>query len=1072
MQCASCHNENPEGHKFCSQCGSPLKQVCGACNFANIAGSKFCGGCGASLGKAEEKPKTAEAERRQLTVMFCDLVGSTALSERIDPEDLRDAITSYQDIAAKAIERYGGYIARFMGDGLLIYFGYPNAHERDPERAVRAGLDIITAMKGRTATDGTALEVRIGAATGMVVAGDIIGSGASEERAVLGETPNLAARLQGLAKPGTMIISTSTKDLCGSALKSTSIGAHTLKGIAKPVTAYTADAFGNQRSAHLGAAAGLPLPGRSDIIDQFSDLWTQAIAGHGGVLLVSGEAGFGKTRLLTAFRDLAGNGKANEIVLVGSEFHQDSALRPFREYLLDALNDSRPKFSEDSWLSLETYLQDLAVDTAEFSPALGQLLEIAPTDAHPPSLLDGAAIREKTTNAFIKIAEANAEQPALLVIVEDAQWVDASSLEILGRIIAGARSQRQLIVIAARPEFDLSYVQNYSPAMCTLKRLTTDAAKEVINWTAGDTVLSQTQISDILEHADGVPLFLEEITKSVIDAHHNQGDHNASLSIPSTLQDSLMGRLDRLGSAKVVAQTAAVIGRVFRRVVLLAIANKQNSDLDSALLDLIAADLIIPTQSGPAGSFEFKQALIRDAAYQSLLIRTRRELHQSIAGELEHLFEGTLQNEPEIIAYHLTEAGLDERALPYWIKAAERAAERWANIEAVNFFQKALAAHRKAAPSETLQEIGLLLKMVASMRIIDRYDDAFTALGEAEALCPEGEVDENLIRVHSLRGNMYFPLGNFEGCLKEHTTASKMAHKLKRPDLEANALSGIGDAYCLKGEMARAEPKFDQAVEISRKNNLPEIETANLAMRGHMRLYLNQFQNAADDCRRATALALETGTRRVEMISQGSMQAKIFSEQGEWVEAERVLTNALKVARDLSALRYQPMYQSSLARVQWATGRIPEARQSAAEALSGARENGMIYTDAMVLAVNALVCDDEKKISEFLDEGLEVLKNDVPAHNHLWFHLDAMETGLKFGNWDKINLHADMLETFAKPKNIPWAVYHIERCRLLSKVGQEIATGGDFAKLHTLMLEAEARGQIPAMRSIQTVLPE
>jgi class 3 adenylate cyclase/tetratricopeptide (TPR) repeat protein len=1074
MQCASCHTENPDGYKFCSECGAPLKRVCGVCAFANEARGKFCGGCGAALGtevsetEQKSKPKQTEAERRQLTVMFCDLVGSTALSERLDPEDLRDAITTYQDMAAKAIERYSGYIARYMGDGLLIYFGYPNAHERDPERAVRAGLDIIAAMAGRTASDGTAMEVRIGAATGMVVAGDIIGTGASEEAAVLGDTPNLAARLQGLAKPGTMVISENTRELCGTALSASSLGDHSLKGIANPVTAYVVKTIGNHRSVHLSSARGTPLFGRDEAIDQFSSLWKQALAGHGGALLITGEPGFGKSRLLTAYRELANKGGASEIFVSGSEFYQDSPLRPFREYLIEKLNCPEITDGEVSWAALERYMHQLDLNPSNVAPALGHLLKLPLSDEYPMGSLDAAALKEKINAALLSITAAEAGQSPLLLVIEDAQWIDASSIDILKRLMQDGSRRNQLAVFASRPGLDMSIFKDQALTHIDLKRLDKSAATALINWIAGESPLSQVQLDNVLEHADGVPLFLEEITKSVIDVHRDL-DAGTPLSIPSTLQDSLMGRLDRLGSAKVVAQTAAVIGRVFRRVILSAIANNEIRDLDSALLDLVAADLIAPTPSGPSGSFEFKQALIRDAAYQSLLIRTRRDLHQSIAAELESQLDNALVNEPEIVAYHLSEAGLDERALPYWIEAAKLAAERWANVEAINFYQKALVAHRKTNPDGTLGEIDILLGMVASMRIVDRFDDAFTALGEAEALCPDDAPEENLIRVHYLRGNMYFPLGNTDECLSEHSKARALAQNLHMPDYEARALSGIGDAYFLKGEIAQAETHYDQAVEICRSQTLPAIETANLFMRGHMRLYLNRFDEALEDSRDATEMAVESGNRRAEMTSLGSVQAKVLAEKGDWAATEQAAQRALTIAEDLGALRYKPMYQSMLARAHFAAGHLDNARHFASDALAGARRDGMIYTGAMVLGAAAKVCDDRQQAEIYLDEGLDILNKDVPSHNHLWFSLDAMDCALVWQDWTRARLHADVLETFVAGKGIVWADFHIERCRLLCNAGDGSATDDDYARLKTLADEAEDRGQLPAARSIRAV---
>jgi class 3 adenylate cyclase/tetratricopeptide (TPR) repeat protein len=1071
MQCASCQSDNPVGYKFCNQCGAALKVICPACSFSNDPGGRFCGGCGSSLETTDGTPvppKTKnpnEAERRQLTVMFCDLVGSTALSERLDPEDLRDAITAYQETTARAIERYGGYIARFMGDGLLIYFGYPNAHERDPERAVRAGLDIITAIRGKKATDGTPFQVRIGAATGMVVAGDIIGSGASEERAVLGDTPNLAARLQGLAEPDTMVVSATTQMLCGQRLLATNLGEFDLKGIAKPVVAYSVEGIGHKQSSHLSPVAHVILTGHKGPMEGFSKLWHDAGHGHGGAMLVTGEAGIGKSCLLAAIREQVQKSAGSEIVLMGSEFHQDSALKAFQEYLLSELAVNGATSSEDRWQHLENYLGERALDPAELAPVLGHLLTLVPSEKYPLADMDGAVLKDKTADALIRVIRTQCDPGPLLLIAEDIQWMDASTREILGQILASVQSSKQVCVIAARPEFKTRDMAQYFTATYALERLGPDIARDVVNQIVGDRVLASTQIDNILEHADGVPLFLEEITRSVMEAHHEQRGES-DLSIPVTLQDSLMARLDRLGSAKSIAQAAAVIGRVFRRDVLLAIVKREPADLDSALLDLVTAGLITPSTAGPSGGFEFKQTLIRDAAYQSLLISRRRDLHGSVADELKRENDAGLHSEPEVIAHHYSEAGVAERALPYWTQAAHTAAKRWANAEAVNFYKKALKSLRDIDPPDTANEVDLLLDMVASMRIIDRFDGALKALDEAQALSgADGRIDD-LIRIHYLRGNMYFPLGNTEGCLKEHSEACRLARQAGKTDFEARALGGIGDAYMLRGEFALAEEKYDQCVRICRDHDLPAIETANLGMRGHSRLYLNRISEAIEDCNHAAKLAIEGGNRRAEMTTKGSVLAKILAEQGKFTEAEHQLRAALEIARNLGAIRYFPMYLSLLARIQWSTGRTEEALQSAEEALEGARKDGMVYTGAMVLGACAKVCEDQQRANQCLDEGIEIIAGGVPAHNLLWFHLDAMDTALAWKDWDRVEKHAEALETFARPRGLAWAVFHTERCRLLAKAGRGAATDEDLDTLKSLMAEARARGQQPAVDSI------
>jgi len=1030
MKCGSCHEDCPEGYKFCPHCGEPLKAICPACGFANQAGGKFCGDCGSSLSAGAPKPKTSEAERRQLTVMFCDLVGSTALSERLDPEDLRDVITSYQDVAAKAIDAYGGYIARYMGDGLLIYFGYPKAHERDAERAVRAGLEIIANMAGRVALDGSPLEVRVGAATGMVVAGDIIGTGASEEHAVLGDTPNLAARLQGLAEPGTLVIASSTLTLAGKGFRSADLGEHKLKGIEKPVAAYRVEAALDASMQSLLASSRTTLLGRKAPLDTFASCWGNAAKGKGQALIVQGDPGIGKSRLIAAFHDHVQSGPFCEAIFLGSELHQNSALRPVQIYLNAQLGAGD---HHDLWPALENWLKELDLSTEDHASILGDLLSLPSNEKYSTSDLGGAALRDQTTKTLIEIISAMAANTPLLLIIEDAQWLDASTLDLVGALLERAHKLKTVIVISARPEFHAPWPIDITPAITNLSRLDQNTARDIIAGIAGETVLPAETIDSILEHADGVPLYLEEITKSVIEAASSQSG-TTEFAIPATLHDSLMARLDRLGSAKPVAQTAAVIGRMFERDLLQAVAKNISQDLGSALMDLITAELIALISGGKDGGFEFRHALIRDAAYQSLLIKTRKEIHHSIADTLESSGADRRQVESEVIAHHLTESGLHERAVPYWSEAARTAAARWANTEAISFCQKALACHRESGSSDTAQEVSLLLDMVASMRIVERSSEAMEALDLAERLSQQDGNISDLIRIHYLRGSMYFPTGNTDGCLREHNKARDLAREANSPADEARALSGIGDAHFLLGQITKAENHFDQAVEICRKHDLPEIEAPNLAMCGHMQLYLANADAALSNVTRAVEIATGLGNRRVEMLSQGSMLAKIHIEMGNWDEAITMSEVALEIAEDLGANRYKPMYLAHMAHALAAFGRTQEAAVAGERALELIRRENA-YSGGIVFGTLAGVTEDRTQAEAYIAEGLQSLDEHSPAHNHLWFHHHVMYAAVSWKDWQRVHEHADHLSAYAKSRDIPWADYHVKRCRGLAAAG-------------------------------------
>ncbi len=649
---------------------------------------------------ADRSQAPSEAERRQLTVMFCDLVGSTALSEGLDPEDLRTVIADFQAACTQSIEGYAGYVARFMGDGLLVYFGYPQAHEDDAECAVRAGLAVVEAVGGISSPTKEALRVRVGIATGLVVAGDIIGAGASEERAVLGDTPNLAARLQGLAEPDSVVIADATLRLVEGLFVCDDLGPHSVKGISQLVSAYRVRGESDAPSRfEASAVRGVtPLVGRVPEIGLLLDRWQRTRDGEGQVVLFSGEAGIGKSRILRGFQERLEGELRNRVLYFCSPYHRNSALYPVIDQLARAVRLKQDDEPEQKLDKLEATLAYLGLPKEITAPVLAHVLSLPVEGRYPPLPLDPQELRRASLDAMVTIIEAMAERHPVLMIVEDAHWIDPSTLELLNLYVEGIRSIPVLLVMTFRPEFEAPWSDYAHVTALALSRLSRRECVDMIARVTSEKPLPEEVIDHIVTKTDGVPLFVEELTKTVIESGLlEESDDRYLLSrplpplaIPASLQDSLMARLDHLAPAKKVAQLAATLGRVFSRDLLAAVSPLEEAALEDALSLLVDAGLIYRRGFGPEASYEFKHALVQDAAYQSLLKSTRLQYHQRIADVLEQHFPKIAEVEPEILAHHCTEAQNIDKAVDYWHRAGTHAIEILANLEAVAHLTRAL----------------------------------------------------------------------------------------------------------------------------------------------------------------------------------------------------------------------------------------------------------------------------------------------------------------------------------------------------------------------------------------------
>jgi predicted ATPase/class 3 adenylate cyclase len=769
-----------------------------------------------------------EAERRHLTVLFCDLVGSTELAGQLDPEDMSEIIRAYQNTCAAVVQRWDGHVAKFMGDGVLVYFGYPKAHEDDAERAVRAGLELVEAIARLEPQPDVRLGVRIGVATGRVVVGELVGEGASREESVVGETPNLAARLQALAEPGTVVISQATRRLVGGLFELDDLGPQRLKGFAEPLAVWRvsgeSNAEGRFEARHT---AGLtPLVGREEEIALLLRRWQQAKESEGQVVLLSGEPGIGKSRLVRELRERLAAEPHIRLLYQCSPHHTTSPLHPVIEQLERAAGFERDDSPENKLDKLEALLARGTNRLDEAVPLIAALIGIPTGDRYALPELTPQRQKQLTLEALADQLEGLSAEQLVLLVYEDAHWIDPTTQELVGLVVERLQRLPVLSIITFRPDFAPTWTGLPQVSALALTRLGRRDGAAMVERVVGAKSLPDEVSAEIVGKTDGVPLFVEELTKTVLESGllKDAGDRYElsgplpPLAIPSTLHDSLLARLDRLAPVKEVAQIGAAIGREFSYALLAAVADRPEDQLQAALDQLVSSELVFQRGMPPEATYSFKHALVQDAAYGTLLKPRRQHLHARIAEVLEEQFPEAAEAQPELLAQHCTQAGLVGSAIEYWHKAGQLAIRRSTMAEAVTLLNKGLEALQGLPEGEERDRQELELQVTLGVALLAARGQPAVETGRAYARARDlaQRLGETQALFRALYGLNSHHTSRAEFVAGREVAATLLRRAYDQHDMAAQTLGhrSVGVTAISAGEFAVARTELERVLAL------------------------------------------------------------------------------------------------------------------------------------------------------------------------------------------------------------------------------------------------------------------
>jgi class 3 adenylate cyclase/tetratricopeptide (TPR) repeat protein len=993
MRCSSCGAENPEGLKFCEQCATPFRQRCAKCGFENSPLARFCGECATPLEGAARSDKAkppssisvtatespafeTDGERRHLTVLFCDLVGSTEMSAQLDPEEWRELVGDYHRAATQAITRFGGFVAKYLGDGLMAYFGWPAAHDNDAERAARAGLAIVNAVRAVGQRDGQhggqQLSVRVGIDSGVVV----IGRGGGSESEVFGDAPNIASRVQTAADADTVLVTSAVHGLTSGLFVVEPRGAFRLKGVTAPMELFRVVRLSGVRGRLAAAQArGLtPFVGREQELQLLWSRWERALAADGQSVLIAGEAGIGKSRLMQQFRQRLAAMSYTWSECGGAQYFQNTPFYPITDLLEQVFAWRGDESDQEKLAELERILTNAGLNVDEAVPLIAPLVNLPLGEKYSQPQLPAEHRRRRLLTTLAAWVLGAARAQPLVLVIEDLHWVDPSTLEflqLLGEQFAGVRL---LLLLTARPEFQSPWPPDAHHTHLTMDPLSADDVRRMIANVLAQKALSGETVDRVVDRTGGVPLFIEELSRVVLERGESKPAPHA---IPATLHDSLMARLDRLGRAKEVAQIASVIGREFSYELLLTVAAIPESDLQSGLEKLGGAELIFARGVPPEATYSFKHALIRDTAYEALLKSRRRELHRRAAIAMTETFPELAATQLEVVARHWTDAGETEPAIAAWRRAADAAFERNAFKEAEETFRQALtmlgtlpeSRERDGRELELMNRFARVLQVTRGWASPEAADAAAHALTLAEkcgdltqlvlqlvgsfaAVVNKGDLpaasaiaDRMLERAahegstamlglaHVCQVNVCYFRGDLASAEKHFLAGAAMFEDAARKFPAAlSALGYASHVAWMRGYPDAARERIRHAVAAATACRSPfELAYAQF-LAAMLHLFLREFATAKDAAAASVALSDEFGFKQHGARSKVLLGLAVAA-LGHLDDGKLVVNQGLDLLRESGAVVAMSLYLSWAGVAQWLSGKLPEALETIDEAL-------------------------------------------------------------------------------------------------------------------------------------------
>jgi class 3 adenylate cyclase/tetratricopeptide (TPR) repeat protein len=958
MRCPSCNSENPDTTRFCGSCGRPLTKRCGKCGTENPPQFKFCGECGSALidaaasGVVVDKakrdrasdgvpavPNRREGERRHLTVLFCDLVGSTEIAAQLDPEDWRETVAGYQRAAADAITRFDGHVAKYLGDGVMAFFGYPEAHDNDAERASRAGLAILDAIAKLNEQSGCRkLSARVGIDSGAVV----VGAGAGKDADVFGDAPNIAARVQAAAEPGVVLITDTVHRLISGLFVVEDRGAQALKGIERPIQLYRVIQPSGVRGRleAVAAARGLtPFVGREDELRLLMNRWERVLEGEGQVVTIIGEAGIGKSRLVQHFRGQIAATSHTWLECATDAFLQNTPFYAIVEMLRQSL------LWEQRFRALGSSLGSTANERTQPAPLIASLLAPPVNSNSAASSMPPEQQRKQLLAALVAWTFEIAKAQPLVIATEDLHWADPSTLELIQLLVEQGATARLMLLYTARPEFRAAWPLRAHHTQINLNRLSTRNVRMMVGQVAARKALSDETVAAVVERTSGVPLFVEELTRVVLETGNEK---LIGREIPVTLHDSLMARLDRLGPAKEVAQVGAVIGGEFSYELIRAVHPIAETDLEEALRTMADRDLLYVRGIAPEAIYQFKHALIRDAAYEALLKSRRKELHRQVAHTIEEKFPALNLAHPEVLARHWTEADEPEHAIAEWERASKAAEMRGGFQEALESCQRALEMLSliPESPERDLRELRLTERVLLGLWMIrgPSSNDTMGAMQRATALAEKGGELASLVILMVTAGmSALFASGDMTALLTLADQALELAVREGGPGSLLFAHSFQMQVRLFRSDLAGAEKHFaaemERADDHTVRRNYGTLLVQDLGW-GAMNAWLRGLPDLARQ-RFAEMIAITSANNPYELAMSQLLAADLQFALREYKQAEAFATHALELSEKHQFALLAAISKCSLGKVLAQLGRATEGVELLSRGIAGALEIGM-----------------------------------------------------------------------------------------------------------------------------------